>query len=87
MTDESLASRFEAALRKGKPEPALLEFARELKAEGMSQRAMYDAFDIFRAKHESDADETVYYAILDTMDFIAGWCAPDVKLFDTNLEV
>jgi hypothetical protein len=87
MADQSLASRFEAALRKGKPEPALLEFARELKAEGMSQRGMYDAFDIFRAEHEADTDETIYYAILDTMDFIAGWCAPDVRLFDTNLEV
>jgi hypothetical protein len=48
---------------------------------------MYDAFDTLRAKHEADADETVYDAILDTMDLITGWCAPEMKLFDTKLEV
>jgi hypothetical protein len=77
--------RMESALREASPSSALTALAKALKAEDMSQRDMYQLFDEFRAKHESDADETRHDAILDTMDVIAGWCKRDARLFDTEL--
>ncbi len=46
---------------------------------------MYRLFDEFRATHEHDTDETLYDAILDTMDFISGWCSPGSRLYETEL--
>lgn len=82
---DQLTIRLEGAVRSGEPQ-ALLDLARKLKSEGMSQRAMYDAFDTFRAKHKADANETIYDAILETMDCIVGWCPLHMKLFETYLE-
>jgi hypothetical protein len=63
------------------PNPSLWSLALEFKDEGMSQQEMYQIFDLFRAKHQNDADETKYNAILDTMDVIWGWCSPDNRIF------
>lgn len=51
----------------------------------MTQLVMYRLFDAFRATHERDADETIYNAVLDTMDFICGWCDASRRLYDTHL--
>jgi hypothetical protein len=77
--------RMESALRESSPSSALVALARELKAEDTTQREMYQLFDEYRAEHESEANESRYNAILDTMDVIAGWCKPDSRLFDTEL--
>jgi hypothetical protein len=76
----------ESALRESQPGDALATLARAMKSEGMSQLEIYRFFDDYRARHQSDADETRYDAILDAMDFIAGWCSPSGRLFDTELQ-
>ena len=72
-------------MRQAQPSRVVAELARALRDEGMSQLEMYQLFDEFRAVHESDVDETLYGAILDTMDFISGWCSPHSRLYDTEL--
>lgn len=42
---------------------------------------MYVLFDQFRAKYATLSDEVVYDAILDTMDYIVGWCRAEDRLF------
>ena len=74
-----------SALPASSPYTALVNLATTLKAAGMSQREMHQLFDEYRAKHNSDTDETKYDAILDTMDIIVGWCIPSRRLFDSDL--
>jgi len=82
---DSTRARLKIALNHAQPSRAVYELARALRDEGMSQIELYRLFDDFRAAHESDADETLYDAILDTMDFISGWCSPSSQLYDTQL--
>jgi hypothetical protein len=79
------AARMQAALESQSPVNALYALAQALKAEGMSQREMYQLFNLYRAKHQDDADETKYDAVADTMDFICGNCSPHARLFDSDL--
>lgn len=79
------SERLRLALATRSPNLLVLELARQLKVEGMSQTEMYRLFEEFRSNHESDSDNTSYDAILDTMDFISGWCPPEQRLFDTSL--
>jgi hypothetical protein len=85
MRMDSPPARLEVALQQAEPRRAAYELAGTLRDEGMSQFDMNRLFDEFRAAHESDADETVYDAVLDTMDFISGWCSPGSQLYDTKL--
>ena len=82
---DSPRARLEVALQQAEPGRAVCELAHALRDEGTSQLEMYRLFDEFRAIHESDADETLYDAILDTMDYISGWCSPGSRLYDTEL--
>ncbi len=66
--------RVQQALEAPEPAEGLLELARELRDVGMAQSELFALYDSFRERHAPDADETIYNAILDTMDFIAGWC-------------
>lgn len=82
--DHSFHERIDAALFRELPLESLLALAREFKAEGMSQQTMTELFDAHRAKHQSDRDDTAYNAILDTMDFIVGYCRKGAGLFDSE---
>jgi hypothetical protein len=73
--------RVEAALAAVPPKDGLPEVARELRDGGMSQAELVSLFDAARERHARDDDETGYNAILDTMDFIVGWCAPSQRLY------
>src|SRR6187455_944154 len=73
--------RVEAALAATPPQGALLELARELRDGAMPQAELLALFDAARERHARDADETNYEAIMDTMDLIAGWCAPSQGLY------
>src|SRR4051812_7491256 len=79
---DSPSARLETALRGKEPSRAAYELARALRDEGMTQADLYRLFDEFRSTHQSDADETVYDAVLDTMDFIVGWCGAGSGLYD-----
>ena len=81
MEDNSIDVRMERAISEG----SLSALARSLKAEGMSQREMYDLFSRF-AKAYQDSDETKYDRLVDTMDYIVGYCTPSRRLFDTDLD-
>lgn len=80
----NVSERFISAANAQNPAAAIHGLAITLKAEGMSERTMYDLFDRQRAAHERDTDEVVYNAILDTMDRIVGWCSPHARLFDPD---
>lgn len=82
MNGDDVEVRFLQALAASSPADALLALARSLKSEGMSQRELYDLFNSHQTIHSEDADETLYDAILDTMDHIVGYCAPSARLFD-----
>jgi hypothetical protein len=84
MADRSIAARIETALAGASPPSALYELAKVLNDEGMSQQEMYRWFDKAREQHEHDPDQTKYDAILDAMDYIAGWCGPSARLFDSD---
>ena len=81
----SAKERLETALREPQPASAVALLAEAFKKEGMTQAEMYRLYDEYRAKHQDDADETMYDAILDTMDYIVGWCTPSSQLYDTDL--
>ena len=81
MAASSPSDCVEQALSASEPFPALLSVAEQLRDEGMAQRDLSALFDGFRARHAADADETRLDAILDTLDFIAGWCSPSKALY------
>lgn len=73
--------RLERALAAAKPPDALWELARELQEAGTSREKLLALFDAARERHENDADETCYDAILDTIDCIVGWCASSQRIY------
>jgi hypothetical protein len=83
MTPSSKADRIEQAFSATAPFD-LLTVARQLRDEGMTQAELLALYDSFREQHATDTDETRYNAILDTMDFIYGWCNPSDALFPCN---
>jgi hypothetical protein len=72
--------RVEAALAAA-PEGSLPELARGLRDGGMPRAELLSLFDAARERHAHDDDGTGYDAILNTMDLIAGWCAPSQRLY------
>ena len=82
---ERYHERFEAALLEADPVHTLYELAQSFKREGMTQLAMYHLYDEYRARHESDTDERLYDAILDTLDCIVGWGCAAGRIFDQEL--
>jgi hypothetical protein len=75
--------RLLAALDAAEPVAGAIRLAKALKAEGMAQLEMYRLFAKVRDQLE-DGDPR-YDAVLDTMDFIVGFCGPQARLFDTYL--
>jgi len=80
MEDNSPDVRMEKAISTD----TLLELARELKAEGMSQREMYNFYSKY-AHFYQDRDEAKFDAIVDILDLIWGYCSPSSALFETTL--
>jgi hypothetical protein len=81
MAAPSPRDRVEKALSSSEPFPALLFAAEQLRDEGMAQSELSALFDSFRARHAADTDETRLNAILDTLDFIVGWCSPSKSIY------
>jgi len=76
--------RIEEALSAPEPFQFLLSVAKQLRDEGMHQHELSELFDTFRARQENEADETRINAILDTLDFIVGWCSPGNALYQRS---
>ena len=86
MQNDANRDRLEQALSSPAIFDALLELARTLKSEGMSQLVMYHLFTKRMVKHENDQDETRYDAIVEILTLIwgGGW-AKGRGIFDTEL--
>jgi hypothetical protein len=81
------SERIERALQRQDAEKALVQLAREMKAEGLGQREMYQLFESQLLHHRTDSDESAYDALANTMDRIVGWCHPAERLFETQLRL
>jgi hypothetical protein len=84
MVTDALRQRFDQALRSPHPSSALNALAQALKAEGMTQVALYHLFAEYQAK--LDAADPRYDAVLDNLDLI--WGGPWAKghaLFEEEL--
>src|SRR5581483_4837640 len=72
--------RFEEALRASDRVNELRKLAEQLLREGNTHDALLERFEHVRhelGKAEREEDED---AILDVMDFLAGWCSPHMSL-------
>jgi hypothetical protein len=86
MLDEKMMIRFEVALANN----SLAELVRDMKAEGRIQLEIFECFEQFRALLRELAREAHEEQVMDTMDYIVGWCSPHAKLFThylTNEEI
>jgi hypothetical protein len=81
------AERIEHALTTATPFEALLSVAQQLRDEGVPQSELLALYDSFRERHATDTNETLYDAVLDTMDFIVGWCSPSRALYPDGNQV
>jgi hypothetical protein len=73
--------RLEAALRSGD----LKEFVDRLRLDGLSQAAIYLVFEAFLLELRATGREADEDAILDSMDYIWGCCAPGQEWFESTL--
>ena len=77
----NIEDRMSDALECSDLDESLYRFAVDCRNSGMSKDHLYRLFDRYRAFHKEDHDSTKYDAILDTMDYISGFCQNDRKLF------
>ena len=64
------------------PSSALRATARAFRDAGVLQAELYAMLDLLRAAHDGDPDETIYDAVLETMDLAAGWGPRGEALYD-----
>ena len=86
MQSSDVKAQFETALAAPEPVSALHDLARTLKDGGMSQTDMLALFTEFQIRHRDDQDGRLYDAIVDTMDFVSGWCHKSFGLFDSDYD-
>ena len=79
--DSSAHTKFELALVAADPVAALLDLARALKAEGVSQNEMVRFYASKYGEHFDDAQDTIRDAIADAADCVCGHAYP--RIFDT----
>jgi hypothetical protein len=63
----------------------LIEFVNELKAEGMTQRHIYDLLDQYRYELDQQGRESEANYLSDISDRVWGYCRPELRFFDTVL--
>ena len=84
MSPVSPESRVEQALASPEPFPTLFQLATESRDAGMAQPDLQALFESFAARHQTDPDESRYDALVDTLDFIVGWCSPGRALYPST---
>ncbi len=77
----TLVQRFEKALADNQ----LNNLVQELVDEGKQQVEVYDQFDQFRTYLREVDREDDENKVMDTMDYIVGWCSSDAQLFPNYL--
>ena len=90
MTDEMIT--FFLALQSEKPRANLARLAIHLKNSGVSKDEALEIFQRFReavgcdGKDASEQQDRVDDVILDTMDYIFGWCTPEASIYSKNFD-
>ena len=70
-----------SAIKEIKEGETLYDLAYSFKKTGMPKKDMYALFDSIRKKYEDDTNEVRLNIVLDTMDYISGWCDADKRIF------
>jgi len=78
MSDE--LSVLTEALQQSSPMEKLEKIVKDLLGKGYSKQSILAIFESFR---EKTTDEDYEDIVLDTMDFITGWCSPHKRIDDT----
>ncbi|HEX5270455.1 MAG TPA: hypothetical protein VFW33_08215 [Gemmataceae bacterium] len=74
-----LKQELEAAIRSDSPLEDVVALLRYYKAQGVTREEVYSFLESLR---ESAADEVTDDRILEVSDFVAGFCAPHMKVWD-----
>jgi hypothetical protein len=74
----------EGAIKSGTPLEEIVAMLRRYKEKGISQR---EAYSILESLHQTTLDEDVDDRILEVADFVAGFCSPHMKIWDTQIAV
>jgi hypothetical protein len=75
-----LKQELEAAITSDKPLEEIVAMLRRYKGQGVSQQEVYS---FLQSWHEAAADEATDDRILEVADFVAGFCSPHMKIWDT----
>jgi len=77
----TIEQRFTKALTTLAPVEALRALALEFSTEGFDKAKILEFFEQERQRLRSTQQESAEDAIMDAMDFLVGWCSPQMKLF------
>ena len=75
-----------AALQSIDPVAGLLELSESCTARGVEQPVLYYAFQRQLESHRDPVDERLYEALADAMDYISGFCSPNMALYNHKLK-
>jgi hypothetical protein len=75
-------TEIKAALKQQAPLPMLREIVHRYKQHGGTQKNAYSALEKIRQEYREDPGEDL---LLDLMDFVAGFCSTDQRIWDEIL--
>jgi hypothetical protein len=78
----SLEDQIKRALQKQESLQMLREIVCQYKQNGGTQQAAYETLEKIRREQKEGSDED---RVLELMDFVAGFCAQDQKIWDESL--
>ena len=81
MTDQ-FSKSLQAALSLNAPMGELVGIVRRFKDAGLTQKSAYDALEGLRTR----LDESAEGRVLQLMDLVVGWCQPQHRLWEAELE-
>jgi hypothetical protein len=73
-------AEFQDAVGAHSPLVKLRELSIEHLETGLSRDEMLDILRALRAQYRADGNERAEDVVLDTMDFVTGWCSPHVRI-------
>jgi hypothetical protein len=80
----ALRQELEAAIRSDMSLEDIVALLRRYKAQGVTRDEVYSFLDSLRA---TAPDEATDDRILEVSDFVAGFCSPDMRVWDDRREV
>jgi hypothetical protein len=77
-----LRNELQAAINSGKPLEDIVALLRRWKDQGVGQS---DVYSFLESWHQAAPDEAIDDRILEVADFVAGFCAPHMRIWDTDV--